>query len=104
MSFIKSIFKLLAPPVFEGDEEKTRVAGLLNTVLLFLFATPLLLIINAIFIPANRPVALPATVVMFVVLVVMTYIVRRGYVRAMSPVAMRFLFVVIVYRTYLNAG
>ena len=26
--------RLLAPPVFEDDEEKTRTAGLLNTILL----------------------------------------------------------------------
>src|SRR5258708_3851437 len=104
MSFINSLLKLLAPSVFAGGEEKTRVAGLLNTVLLFLFATPFLLILNAIFIPANRPLALPVTVVMFVVLVAMTYFVRRGYVQAMSAVAMGFLFVVIGYLSYLNGG
>jgi len=104
MSFFNSISKLLAPPVFEGDEEKTRIAGLLNTVLLFLFATPFLLIINAIFIPANRPLALPVTAVMFVVLIAMTYFVRRGYVRAMSTVALGFLFVVVGYLSYLNGG
>jgi signal transduction histidine kinase len=104
MSLINSLSKLLAPPVFEGDEEKTRVASLLNTVLLFLFATPFLLIINAIFIPANRPLALPVTAFMFVVLIAMSYFVRRGYVQAMSAVALGFLFVVVGYLSYLNGG
>ena len=31
--------RFLAPPVFQNDEEKTRVAGLLNAVLLFLLGT-----------------------------------------------------------------
>ncbi len=43
-----TITKWFAPPVFESDEEKTRLAGLLNSILLFmavatLLATPFLL-------------------------------------------------------------
>lgn len=39
---LNSIRKLLSPPVFEGNQEKTRIAGQLNSILLFVTITSLI--------------------------------------------------------------
>ncbi len=74
--------KWLTPPVFEGDEEKTRVAGLLNSILLFVIivttlVTPLLIVFTEPSdIPALLILLLPFILVNTATLVVM----RRGSV------------------------
>ncbi len=74
----------LAPPVFEDDEEKTRVAHMLNT--LALAASALLLLAGLILVPARwgQPDVLPNVVRMVLavsLLVLVLVLIRRGQVR-----------------------
>lgn len=95
----------LAPPVFEGDEEKTRVARLLHTVILCLFTTPVLLLANIAFVPANRLPVLPVIIIGFpCILSAMEYFMRRGHVRAISVMTVVFGMLFIVFLAFANGG
>ena len=87
------IRRFLAPPVFEGDEDKTRVAGLLNVILLSIiaFAIPVG-IVSPILLP--RPdLGIAATAVATLSCLGGLFLVRRGYVQLVSivPVAVQWL-------------
>lgn len=81
-----AIARWLAPPVFEGDEEKTRIAGLLNSLLLFVtiitaLALPVLLSLT----PADERLALLILLLPYIfVNIVALVIMRRGSVTAAS--------------------
>jgi GAF domain-containing protein len=90
MNWIRQFF---APPVFEGDEDKTRTASLLNIILLSILAvaSPIIVI---------SPLALPQPLLGVIVSVPMTLlclgalvIMRRGYVRLASliPVSIQWI-------------
>ncbi len=77
----------LAPPVFEDDEDKTRVAALLNTILRAmligaLLASPLILIAS----PEAAQVRLIATAVLILLTLALLALTRRGHVRFASAV------------------
>jgi diguanylate cyclase (GGDEF)-like protein len=99
-----SVRAWLAPPVFEGDAEKTRVAALLNTVLLFMFLVPLVIAVNAIFLPAVRTMALRVIIVMVVTPSAMLVLMRRGYVRAMCLLQVIMMLLLTGYLAALNGG
>ena len=87
------IRRFLAPPVFEGDEDKTRVAALLNIILLSIiaFAIPVG-IVSPILLP--RPdLGIAATAIATLICLGGLFLVRRGYVQLVSilPVAVQWL-------------
>ncbi len=78
------IRQFLAPPVFEGDEDKTRVAGLLNIILLSImaFAIPIG-VVSPILLP--RPeLGVAATAIATLSCLGGLFLVRRGYVQLIS--------------------
>ena len=90
MNWIRRVF---APPVFEGDEDKTRTAGLLNIILLSILAIAGPMVVIA-------PLALPLPVLGVAVSVPMVllclgalFLMRRGYVRLASliPVSIQWI-------------
>ena len=97
----KSFF---AAPVFVEDEEKTRIAGLLNVILFSLFFIPLAMVINAIRIPENRFLVIPVLSVFVVPVLALLYFMRRGYVHAVSNMTVIFLLVLGIFLGYLNGG
>jgi PAS domain S-box-containing protein len=96
--------RLLTPPIFPGDEEQTRIASLLNEVLLFLFLTPLVLVINAVRIPANRPILATICMILTGSLFTMMYFMRHGYVRVTSRILTAFLLILVTIINILNGG
>jgi len=79
---LRKLKEFMAPPVFEGDADKTRVAWLLNIILFTLIA-------RAIFIRfvTGSEATRPSLVVPFVlVLLAMLFVMRNGAVRAASIV------------------
>jgi len=77
---LTAIRRLLSPPVFEGDAGKTRTAWLLNIILLTLIARALIIRV----ITGTEPPR-PSFVVPFVLLLlVLMFIMRRGFVRLAS--------------------
>ena len=96
--------KLLAPPVFEGDEEKTRIARLLNTIILVQFFIPVILVANIFRIPNNRFLMFPILATFVVALLTMLYFMHRGYVRQVSISVVAFLLLVAAVFGFLNGG
>ncbi len=73
--------RLLAAPVFD-DEEETRAAGVLNTILLASISLDLLIIIAAFFDPATMVIALGAAGGFIAMQAGILVLVRRGHVQA----------------------
>jgi len=95
--------QFLAAPVFEGDEDKTRIAGLLNTIsLVFLVVVVVggLGTLVPIFVPANLAIVAAGVVLILGVQALM----RRGAVRAASLLLSAGLWLVLTYITATGGG
>ena len=82
---------LFAPPIFEGDEEKTRISSLLNTILLTQFFVAIIPALNLILVPSDNRLISLLPVGFILPLVVMFVTMRLGYVRATSMALIGFL-------------
>ena len=78
-----NIRRLLAPPVFAGDEEKTRTAALLNAVLWIFIAGFVAFVPIALFLPTLVQ-ALPIMGLLMLVYVVSLWLMHRGHLSAAS--------------------
>lgn len=96
--------RFLAQPVFDGDEEKTRMAGLLHTIILIQFLIPLILVINAARLPNSQVILLPVLLAFVLPLILMLFFIRRGYIRPVSIALIAFLTTVAFLFGYLNGG
>ena len=74
------IKRMLAPPVFE-DEEKTRVASLLNSILVATFILATLLTLAAALLYGARPIALIASGIIAVLTLTLQSVMRSGHVK-----------------------
>lgn len=94
----KQIVHTFAPPVFEGDEEKTRSAKLLNFIIIASLAAAAFVVF---FLPAERrQYAVMVAGIMLVVWITM----RRGHVRPASYIALVGIFLVLVVATITGGG
>ncbi|MBN1657765.1 MAG: GAF domain-containing protein [Anaerolineae bacterium] len=96
--------RFFAPPVFEDDEDKTRVAGLLNVILLCILAV-------AGMIGLAAPFALPSPVVgvvvagsMFLLCLGALFLMHRGYVQPASLIAVSLQWITYVVLVLLTGG
>ncbi len=96
--------RLFAPPIFAGDEEKTRLADLLNTIILIQFFIPVILLINAVRLPNNQVILVPVLLAFILPLLLMLFFMRRGYIRPVSIAFIAFLTAIAVCFGYLNGG
>jgi signal transduction histidine kinase len=102
----------LAPPVFEGDEEKTRTARLLNVVLLSLGVASLALVAFVVIVFTVEGVSMtvedafiPVSCVVMVGLIIgLRALARRGYQQLASTVILAVLFLVNTVWMYGFAG
>lgn len=76
--------RLLAPPVFEDDEDKTRIAGLLNTILLAAIAGMVMLIIATPLVSADLATLGVYEGALVALVLSALFLMRRGYVRLAS--------------------
>ncbi len=102
-SLLRSYF---APPVFE-DEDKTRVAGLLNTILVVIvILTPIFTLIvwllNAFGVPTTR-FSLPIAFSISILSAIFWFISRRGYTRVVTNLV-SLMFMVVATVTIYDAG
>jgi GAF domain-containing protein len=98
------IRRFFAPPVFEDDEDKTRVAGLLNVILLCILAV-------AGTIGLAAPFALPSPVVgvvvagsMFLLCLGALFLMHRGYVQPASLIAVALQWIIYAALVLLTGG
>ena len=76
--------RILSAPSFEGDEDKTRTAGLLEILLLISMTAALATVIVAPFVFAHQDVALRVAGLILLMAVVSLILMRRGYVKLAS--------------------
>jgi GAF domain-containing protein len=76
--------KFFVSPVFADDEEKTRIAGLLNTILLTHLFVAVVPVVNFLFTPGSGPITLALLLAFLLPLIGMLYFMRRGFVRPVS--------------------
>ncbi len=74
------IKRILAPPVFEGDEEKTRLARALHVTLLSLAAVGLISSTVGAFAKGHNPTLVVSVAILTVLLLIIWGIVRKGYI------------------------
>jgi len=90
-NFFNTLRKFFAPPAFEGDEEKTRAAELMNTVLNSIIVLTIL-ISSALAILAHAPLGQAlASLSVIPFMLIFKIAIQRGYVRAVSILTVGFL-------------
>jgi len=99
--------QLLAAPVFEGDEEKTRIASLLNT--LALVSGLLFFVAGVVHVPARlgEPDVLPNLVriaITTLIILLVLFLIRRGGVRAASLLFSAVVWISIIFIAYTTGG
>ncbi|MFZ6029021.1 MAG: sensor histidine kinase [Chloroflexota bacterium] len=100
---IDRIKKLLAPPVFQGDEEKTRLARLLNVILIIVMLLVMLFSVPALVItPQIGRVAIEF--LLAALAVGMLFLLRRGYVRPAGFLLSLTIWGMVTYGTYEAGG
>lgn len=82
-----------APPIFEGDEDKTRIASLLHIILSSLLVMGLIFVPIAALTKGSYPGVLIITGMLAALAPVMLLMLRRGYVESVSVLLVSLLFV-----------
>ena len=81
---LKSLQSWLRPPIFEGDDEKTRIARLLHTIVMLMWGVILLGLVASLVVAANKWLGLGVIAVLSVIQITVSYLIRSGRVRAAS--------------------
>lgn len=97
--------RFLAPPTFENDEEKTRIAGLLNAVLLFLLGTIIFIgPISILLSPATDRLVFAIQIFSGLPFLVLFYfLMKRGQVQAASVGLIAFITALLLLVSFLEA-
>ena len=97
--------RFLAPPIFKNDIEKTRVAGLLNVVLLFLLGT--ILFVGPVSIALSPAADRLTFAIQFFLgapfLIIFYVLMKRGYVQAASIGLIAFITTLLLILSFLEA-
>lgn len=96
--------RLIAPPVFEEDEDKTRVAALLNVILLIVAGLVALYMLVTLVTEANLVIGLAIEGTMLLVALGLLVLMRRGWVRRAALILSLLLWGLITVGTYLYGG
>ena len=95
----------LAPPIFKDDIEKTRVAGLLNAVLLFLLGT--IFFVGPVSIALSPAADRITFAIQFFLglpfLIIFYILMKRGYVQAASVGLIAFITSLLLILSFLEA-
>ncbi|MBN1934461.1 MAG: GAF domain-containing protein [Anaerolineae bacterium] len=100
----KRIGQFLAPPVFEGDEDKTQAANLANTIVLATIVTITLASVLVVVTLRNYLLMGLVFVSMTLPLTIALLMMRRGYVRAAALLTTIMLWLVLVVMGFFIGG
>ena len=76
------MFEFLLPPAFPNDEEKTRIAGLLNVILLVIFVSAVVLPLTLILVaPETRAINAATAIATTGLMLALKIALQRGYVQ-----------------------
>lgn len=100
LKFFRNLLKL---PDFE-DETKARAASLLQNILLAMWLFPVLILVIMVFAPNTISTVTMPFLALFVLLSVLTYLLRHGYVRVASFLLQAGTILIAIYVTYQSGG
>src|SRR5215813_12593670 len=103
-NFFNTLTTFFKPPIFEGDEEKTRSAKLLHQITLANWFLPLAGVIVSFVNPSTRPFVMPAIILLSVMLIVVMLINQAGRVKLGSQIIVGFTLIILTYLNYSNGG
>jgi signal transduction histidine kinase len=103
VNVLTTLLALFNPPIFKDDEEKSRVAGLLQPILITVMVLVMLFSVPAYFM---TPVIGRILIEIFLIAttLVMLFLLRRGYVRPVAYLLSSTLWLVVTYGTYEAGG
>ncbi len=102
MAMVRNIRRWIAPPAFEGDEDKTRAAALLNIILWITIAATLLYNVFAPIDPSREPLRLAIAVPFILMLLAFKQLVNQGYVRTIGTLIVFALWLLVTIAMILN--
>ena len=94
------IEQLRTAPVFEGDEDKTRIAGLLNSILPPVFAITSILVLVMGLLDAAPPGSIVTGGATAILTLLLWFMMRRGYVRLVSILLSSMLVLNVTFSVY----
>jgi GAF domain-containing protein len=100
-NILKTFFK---PPIFEGDEEITRDAKLLNQIVIASWSLPVLALIGGLLNPSMGSFLTPTGIVLAVTLTIIMVLNRAGKAQFGSTLLVGMVFLAMVYLNYSSAG
>lgn len=100
---VEKIYKFLQPPRFADDEDKTRVASLLNGILLLTIALMALVILTVLVTDLSLATILTNTVILAVPLGLL-FLMRRGYVREAASLFVSLIWLLVSAVAYWGGG
>lgn len=98
---IRSIF---VSPVFDGDEEKTRLAGLINPVLITLFIATVAFVVILYFTNTIGALEISMGLVVAFSMLILRYLLQRGFVRTTGTLIALILFLVTTALIYFDGS
>ncbi len=102
----KSFLRFLAPPRFTDDEDKTRIASILNTILIGTIALLGLFIVTQGIINIKSYLS-PTTALMATMMLIsvgLLWMIRRGYVRTTGFIFVSLGWILLTFQASTNAG
>ena len=103
VGILARIRKFLVSPVFPGDEEKTRLAGTLNTILWIVFSTVVVFAVPAFMVTPTFKRIGPELVLLLTMCVTLI-LMRRRQIRTASIIFSSVLLVAVSWGTYMSGG
>jgi GAF domain-containing protein len=103
-TFFDFMNTFLKPPVFEGDEEKTRDAKLLHQIIIAIWSLTVITAIVGILNPSAGRFVVPAGIILAVTLTTIMLLNRAGKVQLGSTILVGMVFSVATFFNYSTAG
>ena len=101
---LKSFIEFFQPPLFEGDEEKTRIARLASRTLLFAWILIPLVIVSSAILKSPPQFLIPLAIGLAIVIFALTFALQKGYVQASSIGIVAVLLLATIYVNYFGGG
>lgn len=101
---LKPLRDFFRAPVFEGNEDKTREAYLLFLVIQTCWAIPLIVVLVSLLVPGYVSIFMPLGIGMAIIITLMTFAAKRGYVRPAGLTFIGALLIFVAYTDFIAAG
>ena len=103
-NFFNILRTFLKPPVFEGNEEKTRDAKLLHQIVITIWSLPVVAMIVSFINPSLSRFLVPVGIILAVTLTIIMLLNHAGKAQLGSTILVGIIFIAMTYLNYSSAG